>query len=82
MRCLIAGSAAFLLIVPGASAAQPSRGAISDKSDLVVEIHGCHRHCAWGPRIGQHRHVNECAPAWSGCKRIDGRLWQLWWHRY
>jgi hypothetical protein len=80
---LVAAASAFALTAQGANAAflTPATGALAAGSNLVLQTHGCHSNCSYGPMMAGplHRHTGSCTLTTRWCRERP-RL--RWWHRY
>jgi len=69
---LVAAASAFAFTAQGANAAFLNHvtGALAVNSSLVLQTHGCHRGCSYGPMMAGrlHRHTGSCTLTIRGCR--------------
>lgn len=53
---------AVLLMSTTAQALPAIPSSPADGNSAVIQVHGCHRSCEWGPARGWHRHSAACVP--------------------
>jgi len=53
---------AGMMIATTAQALPAGPGSPTAGSTMIIQVHGCHRSCEWGPSRGWHRHGAACVP--------------------
>jgi hypothetical protein len=77
---------AFALTAHGANAAflNPVTEALAANSSFVLQTHGCHRDCSYGPMMAGrlHRHTGSCTLTTRWCRERPRPDRLRGWHRY
>jgi hypothetical protein len=85
LALLVAAASAFALTAQGEAVfLNPVTGAFAAGSSLVLQTHGCHSNCSYGPMMtGRlHRHTRSCILTTRWCRERPRPDRLRWWHRY